>query len=119
MTAHPLLREAFSVSAVATGPDGQRHESRGIAINDNVALLYFFDEHNPEMLVKVLDACAVNGHRWVFMAGITELAMQVTVTETSTGSSKTYSSGPGPFQPVSDTEAFRCQVPDRELAASR
>ncbi len=48
-------------------------------------LLYFFDRDNAEVLVKVLDACAVNGHRWVFAAPVTTLAFNLYVDETATG----------------------------------
>ena len=48
-------------------------------------LLYFFDRDNAEVLVKVLDGCAVNGHRWVFVAPVTDLAFNLYVEETATG----------------------------------
>ena len=47
-------------------------------------LLYFFDRDNAEVLVKVLDACAVNGYRWVFVAPVTDLAFNLYVDETAT-----------------------------------
>ena len=48
-------------------------------------ILYFFDRDNAEVLVKVLDACAVNRHRWVFVAPVTDLAFNLFVEETATG----------------------------------
>ena len=48
-------------------------------------LLYFFDRDNSEVLIKVLDACAVNNHRWVFVAPVTTLAFNLRVDETATG----------------------------------
>ena len=48
-------------------------------------LLYFFDKDNSEVLIKVLDACGVNGHRWVFVAPVTTLAFNLRVDETATG----------------------------------
>ncbi len=48
-------------------------------------LLYFFDRDNSEVLIKVLDACRVNGHRWVFVAPVTTLAFNLRVDETATG----------------------------------
>lgn len=48
-------------------------------------ILYFFDRDNAEVLVKVLDACAVNQHRWVFVAPVTDLAFNLYVEETATG----------------------------------
>ena len=43
-------------------------------------LLYFFDRDNVEVLVKVLDGCAFNGHVWVFVAPVTDLAFRLVVT---------------------------------------
>ena len=48
-------------------------------------ILYFFDRDNAEVLVKVLDACAVNQHRWVFVAPVTDLAFNLYVEEVATG----------------------------------
>ena len=48
-------------------------------------ILYFFDRDNAEVLVKVLDACAVNRHRWVFVAPVTDLAFNLYIEETATG----------------------------------
>ncbi len=48
-------------------------------------LLYFFDRDNSEVLIKVLDACRVNDHRWVFVAPVTTLAFNLYVDETATG----------------------------------
>lgn len=53
--------------------------------SDESGILYFFDRDNAEVLVKVLDACAVNQHRWVFVAPVTDLAFNLYVEETVTG----------------------------------
>lgn len=45
-------------------------------------ILYFFEKDNAEVLVKVLDACVVNGYRWVFVAPVTDLAFNLYVRET-------------------------------------
>lgn len=46
---------------------------------DSSALFYFFDSGNPEVLLKVLDGCAINGHYWVFAAAATDLRYVVYV----------------------------------------
>jgi hypothetical protein len=45
------------------------------------ALFYFFNRSNWELMVKVLDGCAINGHYWVFAAASTDVAFEVTVKE--------------------------------------
>lgn len=63
-----------------------------------------------EALVKVLNGCGINGHYWVFLAGLTSVGVEVRVTDTVTGNSKTYLSPSGPaFLPVQDTQALACR----------
>ena len=71
--------------------------------------LWFFGQDNPEMLVKVLDACAVNGHYWVFLSPASTVRYEITVRDVRTGAVKTYSK---PLHVVpelfADTSAFAC-----------
>lgn len=75
-------------------------------------LLYFFDRDNAEVLIKVLDACAVNGHRWVFVAPVTDLAFKLEVREVATGKRWHYRNPRGgqTARPRSDTAAFPCDA---------
>ena len=59
------------------------------------------------MVVKVLDACSFDGHYWVFAAGLTDVAVTLTVTDTDTGASKIYRNPQRTaFLPIQDTSAF-------------
>lgn len=71
-------------------------------------LFTFFDEGNWEVMVKVLDGCDINGRYWVFSSAATDLPHRVTVTETSTGETKTYTQPAGPSLAINDTAAFVC-----------
>ncbi|MYA08556.1 MAG: hypothetical protein F4060_10810 [Holophagales bacterium] len=73
-------------------------------------LLYFFEADNAEVLVKVLDGCAENGHRWVFVAPVTTLAFNLRVDETTTGRSWTHRNPRGgrTATTASDLQAFPC-----------
>lgn len=42
-------------------------------------IFYFFSPDNLEVMVKVLDGCAINGHYWVFAAGLTDLNWRLNV----------------------------------------
>lgn len=69
----------------------------------------FFSGANPEMLIKVLNACSLGGHYWVFFAAVTDVGFTVTVRDTVTGQSRTYSSADGVAAlPVQDTSALPC-----------
>lgn len=68
---------------------------------------WFFDDSNLELMVKVLDGCAVNGRHWVFAAGLTDVEVELDVTDAWTGQTKTYRNPLGtPFAPIQDTAAF-------------
>ena len=73
-------------------------------------LLYFFDRDNSEVLIKVLDACKVNQHRWVFVAPVTTLAFNLHVDETATGERWTHRNPQGGVTATtrSDLTAFPC-----------
>jgi len=60
------------------------------------------------MVVKVLNACGMRSpHYWFFAAGLTNVGVDVTVTDTKAGTTKTYQNPIGtPFQPILDTNAF-------------
>jgi hypothetical protein len=69
----------------------------------------FFDPTNIEMILKVLDACALNHKWWVFAGGLTDVGVGIKVTDTTNGAFNTYSSAKGHlFQPFADTSAFNC-----------
>ncbi len=74
--------------------------------NDS-GLFTFFSRENWEVLIKVLDGCAVNGHVWVYGASTTDLGYSIRVTDTVTGTVKEYRNEPGlPAPAITDATAF-------------
>ncbi len=72
-------------------------------------LFWFFGAANPEMLIKILDGCALNSHFWVFFAATTNVGFTVTVTDTLTGHQATYTNADKHAAlPVQDTSALAC-----------
>ena len=72
-------------------------------------LLYFFDRDNVEVLVKVLDGCAINGHRWAFAAPATDLGFHLVVTGPE-GQKWTHRNAAGRIaEPRIDTAALTCR----------
>jgi hypothetical protein len=62
-----------------------------------------------ELVVKVLTGCSVNDHYWVFAGGLTDVFVELKVTDALTGVMKSYSNALGtPFQPIQDSSAFPC-----------
>ena len=94
-----------------TWQDGSGHTGVGsvvpAAVSADSGVLWFFDPKNWEMLVKVLDGCAVNQRLWVFAAATTNVAYTLTVTDTVTGQAKSYQNAAGQTAaPITDTNAF-------------
>lgn len=70
-------------------------------------LFYFFDQDNWELLVKVLDGCAITGHYWVYSAATTDVRYVLTVTDTQTGLPVRYENPAGkPAAAITDSKAL-------------
>ena len=94
------------------------HAGDGIATpvrfgSQDSAFFWFYKDTNFEVLLKVLNACGLNGHWWVFIAGTTNQAHRVMVGDTTTQQVKTYTRALGPAAPaVNDTlTPFPCPLP--------
>ena len=88
-------------------PDGAIVSGRPAPLTDDSGYFWVFEQSNVEVVVKALDGCDANGHRWVFAAGLTDLETLLRVTDTQTGEVRTYSNAAGAaFAPVQDTTAF-------------
>ncbi len=97
----------FLIRATWEKPDGIRGAGTPVPLTGNSATIWFFDAGNIELVVKVLDACALGGRYWVFAAGLTNVGVEIEVEDTRTGAKKIYRSPVGrPFQPLQDTAAF-------------
>ena len=92
-------------AAFRTG--GPVQEARAVGLTADSGYFWFFNPANIEIVVKVLDGCAVNNHYWNFLAGLTNVEVTTTVTDTLSGETKVYTNQAGtPFAPVQDTSAF-------------
>lgn len=102
-----LAGSRFRVEAAWTTPDGQNGAGRAVSLTSDTGYFWFFSNTNVEMMVKVLDGCALNNRYWVFAGGLTNTRVRLTVTDTRTGASKQYVNPQGvAFQPIQDTGAF-------------
>jgi streptogramin lyase len=81
--------------------------ANGVGLTADTGYLWFFSPSNVEAVVKVLDGCAVNGRYWVFAGGLTNVKVDMTITDTLHGTSRVYHNRQGTaFQPIQDTSAF-------------
>jgi hypothetical protein len=82
-------------------------QGTAVSLTPDTGYFWFFNSANVEMIVKVLDACALNGRKWVFSGGLTDVNVVLTVTDAQTGAVRTYVNPRGTaYQPVQDTSAF-------------
>jgi photosystem II stability/assembly factor-like uncharacterized protein len=96
----------FTVQVEWTDPAGQTGDGRGFPLAHDTAAFYFFSPSNVELLVNVVDGRPLNGHFWVFLGGLSNVAYRVTITDTTTGARKRYDNPAGSFASFGDTFAF-------------
>ena len=121
-----LYDEVFFGTPCAAGPttlclNGARYEIRGTwqfpngsvgplrmqQLTNDTGYFYFNNPSNVEAVIKTLNACAGGQRYWVFAGGLTNVRVDLTVTDTETGARKSYANPLNkPFQPIQDTDAF-------------
>lgn len=86
---------------------GTSGQGTAVSLTGDTGYFWFFSASNVEMIVKVLDACTLNTHKWVFAGGLTNVEVTLTVTDTQAGTVRTYVNPANTaFQPIQDTAAF-------------
>jgi hypothetical protein len=102
-----LAGDRFQVRVSWETPQGAKGEGQAIPLTADTGAFWFFAASNVELLVKVLDGCAVDGAYWVFAGGLTNVKTSLTVVDGATGAMRTYVNPQStPFQPLQDTRAF-------------
>jgi hypothetical protein len=110
----------FKVEVAWRTPAGAADLGRTVPLTADTGTFWFFQPSNLELVVKVLDGCRVNGHYWVFAGGLTNVEVNLRVTDTLTGAERLYPNPPRTaFQPLQDTRAFAtCPAPASQGAAA-
>ena len=103
-----LLSESrFRVEVAWATKQGTSGTGQAVPMTGDTGHFWFFDPANVELVVKVLDACSFTDRFWVFAGGLTNVEVEITVTDTETGAVRTYRNPQGQaFQPILDTGAF-------------
>lgn len=108
-----LMRNRFRATALwraTQGTQGPGHaQLRSDGTSAASGTFWFFDPKSVEIDLKVINGCNVNGHFWVFAAGLTDQGVILRIQDTVTGQQRVYGSDVGtPFQTVTDIEALPC-----------
>ncbi len=98
----------FRVEASWENQNGQDGEGQAILLTEDTGYFWFFNSANVEIVVKVLNACGPFDRFWVFAGGLTDQGVELRVTDTLAGVTKTYVNPLGtPFAPIQDTGSFQ------------
>ncbi len=76
------------------------------SLTSDTGTFWFFDPTNVEVITKVLDARALNGHFWTFFGALTSVQYDLTLTDTETGLTRRYSNYARTLASGADTSAF-------------
>jgi hypothetical protein len=85
---------------------GESGHGTAVPLTSETGTFWFFSPGNVELIVKVLDGRALNGHDWVFYGSLTDVEFDLTVTDTQTGASRAYHNPAGTLASRADVEAF-------------
>ncbi|HEV3455938.1 MAG TPA: choice-of-anchor R domain-containing protein [Thermoanaerobaculia bacterium] len=97
----------FQVQTAWRTPQGAAGVGTAFQTTDDSGYFSFFSGNNLELVAKVVDACGLLQKFWFFVSGLTDVGVDVTVTDTLTGQTRTYHNAvDAPFQPILDTGAF-------------
>jgi hypothetical protein len=86
--------------------NGGSGDGEAVPLTPDTGAFWFFDADNLELMLKLLDGRAVNGHFWFFYGALSNVGYQITVTDRSTGATRVYENPPGQFGSFADTQAF-------------
>lgn len=101
-----LVGDRFRVEVDWRIPGGRTGRGTAVPGTDPTGTFWFFNPANVELVVKILDARAVNGRFWFFYGALSDVDYQVTVTDTATGVQRTYRNAQGNLCGRADTMAF-------------
>jgi hypothetical protein len=97
----------FRVDVCWRTPAGESGTGKLSQRDGDGATVWFFQEENPELFVKIKDACRAFGRNWVFLSGLTNVEVTTTVTDVLSEQQRTYFNDLGvAFVPVQDTSSF-------------
>lgn len=101
-----LNGDRFAVEATWRDFQGNVGVGKTVKLTPDTGYFWFFDADNVEVVLKVLDGTALNGHYWVFYGALSNVEYTIQVTDTTTGEIRTYRNPSGRFASAGDTTAF-------------
>ena len=105
-----VLDDRFSVEVEFVDPNAGTDAEQAAQVipsltTGKTGFFWFFSSSNIELAVKVLDGRALNGKFWFLYGGLSDVEYTITVTDTVTGSVRTYRNEAGSICGRIDIEA--------------
>ncbi len=97
----------FAVTVAWKDFQGNSGQGTAVSLSGDTGTFWFFNAANVELVVKALDGRPVNNHFWLFYGALSNVEYTLTVTDTQTGTMRTYTNPSGRFASVADTLAFQ------------
>jgi hypothetical protein len=85
---------------------GHTGAGQAVPLSADTGTFWFFDPNNVEVIVKVLDARALDQSFWVFYGALSNVEYTLSVTDSMTGLTRRYFNPAGQLASFGDTEAF-------------
>jgi len=102
-----LNNNRFRVQALYQTSGASSGQAHAVKLTTDSGYLWFFNDANIEVVVKVLNACGVNNRYWVFAGGLTNVRVVLAVTDTQLQTTRVYMNPLNvAFQPIQDTAGF-------------
>lgn len=101
-----LNEQRFKIEVQWKDFQGNTGVGQAVPLTSDTGYFWFFSSNNVELVVKVLDGRGLNAHFWVFFGALSNVEYTMSVTDSVTGSVKTYFNPSGQFASVGDTQAF-------------
>jgi hypothetical protein len=107
-TAHSLCLDGGRFQVTASWRDfaDRTGDATAVSLTSDTGYFWFFDDHNVEMILKVLDGTGLNGHHWVYYGALTNVEYYITVADGHTGATKRYFNTESRFASTGDIQAF-------------
>ena len=98
--------DRFRVDVTWQDFDGNQGIGLQQGLTEDSGYFYFFDPSNVEIAVKAIDGRGFNGNFWLFYGSLSNVAFEITATDTQTGITRTYLNPLGDFGSFGDINAF-------------
>jgi len=83
--------------------------ANAVPVNGDNGYFWFLDPGSVEVVAKILNNCAANGHYWLHLGGMTNSRVDLTITDTRTGQVTTYTNPSGQaFRTLINRVTFAC-----------